>query len=427
MTVLLACTNLEDATPSNRTTFIKFYGGATSYTARLAQPDADGGFIIAGKVARPGAIVEADGQILDTDIVVIKTDERGNKVWETLVDMGSASALKIVADGYLIIGKGIEINRDASQVSEQVNTTARLIKMDFSGKILSDIQKDSSITRITQVDTITQKVDFQGYAVNLTQDGNIITLTSYKVPGGQEKSVTTSLNSSLQPIWSKVYDLRNFDYVNAPSIHETTGKNLLWASTAYNTISLSTSKSYLSIAYVVPNSTFDNNSLFGENDSRNYTASDIQPGATGYGVVGTYAEPNGTAADLYFVQVDPAGNVLAGTEHYFDAESLLTGEASASEDSGDAITSTNTGGYVLAGTIETTAKVGNGDRDIVLIKIDAFGNVIWTRLFGGASDETVGSVKELADGTLLISGTASLGNISSMFIMKTDKDGELKD
>ena len=173
--------------------------------------------------------------------------------------------------------------------------------------------------------------------------------------------------------------------------------------------------------------------MFGENDSRNHTASDIQPSTNGYGIVGTYAEPNGTGANLYFVQVDPAGYVVDGTKKYFDIESLLLGKAlfsnatSASEDSGKAIASTHSGGFVLAGTIITTANAGNGDKDIVLIKLDAFGNVIWSKLFGGASDETVSSIKELSNGYLLISGSASLGNISSMFIMKTDQNGELKD
>ena len=220
----LACTNLEDATPTDRSNFIQFYGGVTSYTAATAQEDPDGGFIIAGTVARVGAVAEADGKILDTDIIVIKTDARGSKVWEKTIEKGKVSALKIVADGYLVIGSGIEIDRNATLVSEQINTTARLIKMGFNGDIIKDLQKDSSITRITQLDTITQKVDFLGSAVNVLNDGKIITLSSYKVPGNQEKTITTSYNNALSPVWSKVYELRNFDYLNAPSIYETSTK-----------------------------------------------------------------------------------------------------------------------------------------------------------------------------------------------------------
>ncbi len=32
----------------------------------------------------------------------------------------------------------------------------------------------------------------------------------------------------------------------------------------------------------------------------------------------------------------------------------------------------------------------------------------------------------MTDGTLLISGTSTISNVSSMFIMKTDGNGELK-
>jgi hypothetical protein len=82
-------------------------------------------------------------------------------------------------------------------------------------------------------------------------------------------------------------------------------------------------------------------------------------------------------------------------------------------------------GYVLACTMESTPTVGNGGKDILLIKLDAFGNLQWKKLIGGAGDETVTSIRETPDGGFLLCGTNTINGLSTIMLVKTDSKGDL--
>ena len=73
----------------------------------------------------------------------------------------------------------------------------------------------------------------------------------------------------------------------------------------------------------------------------------------------------------------------------------------------------------------TTPERGNGGSDIFLIKVDAFGNPQWNRLFGGSGDESISSIAETPDGGLLISGTKDVSGLPAMFLLKTDPQGQI--
>jgi hypothetical protein len=190
----------------------------------------------------------------------------------------------------------------------------------------------------------------------------------------------------------------------------------------------------LGIPYIQQNSTFENFSQFGEATDQQLLANDIQPSesvAFGYGVIGTYASPTGANSNMFFIRVNQQGNIIEGSERYFDGERFLTGNGtvaageSSSEDTGDALISTRDGGFILAGSVQTTPNLGKGGKDILLIKIDSQGNILWHKVMGGAGNETVNSIRETADGGLLLCGSNDVSGLSSIFIMKTDANGEL--
>jgi hypothetical protein len=184
----------------------------------------------------------------------------------------------------------------------------------------------------------------------------------------------------------------------------------------------------LSVLYTGENSTFKNNDLYGENDSRNHSVSDINQSGFNYGVVGTYAETNNESANIYFLLVNSTGSIIGGSERYFDgAVGLLENrDVSESQDEGNAITGTSDGGFVIAGSLTSTPTIGNGAKDIVLIKLDAFGNLVWNKLIGGSGDEDVSSIRETSDGSLLISGTNTVNGLATIFLIKTNRNGEIR-
>ena len=80
-------------------------------------------------------------------------------------------------------------------------------------------------------------------------------------------------------------------------------------------------------------------------------------------------------------------------------------------DEGRSIQQTNDGGYIIAGyTTSTPDFFGNTHTDAYLIKTNEEGDTLWTQTFGGNSDDEANSVRQTSDGGYIITGyTGSFG------------------
>jgi hypothetical protein len=415
-----SCNNLEDANLSDRKTFIRFYGGTNSQIGKVAEADGDGFIILGDSTSNIGGA---------SSILLIKVNEMGLLQWQNSFPKGSGNGLKTVSDGYIIAGDGIEVNATSEEISEIVNTEAWVFKTDMSGNLQTSSQfKKSSTVQVSRgLETITLHVDY--HASGVTVNGSeIVVLGSYKVPSEPERILVTGFASSVSTssTWERTYNLFNYDYQNCRSIYSKSNQ-LIWASTADP--QSASSSPYLTVTTVPSNTASPSNYGFLSETDRAYKVNDLQPSGTGFVAVGSYSDRDGKSSNAFVVSIDPAGNVLQETVKFFDGEDIKLDDktSSTSEDSGDAVAFTRDGGFVIALSMNQTPTKGNGGKDIILIKADVFGNVLWDRLYGGAGDETVSSIRELSDGSLLICGTATISNTSSIFLMKTDKNGELKD
>lgn len=85
---------------------------------------------------------------------------------------------------------------------------------------------------------------------------------------------------------------------------------------------------------------------------------------------------------------------------------------------------TSDGGYVLC---SGTTSFGAGSWDVWVLKLDADGNVLWERAFGGASDELPAAVIETSGGDLVVAATTTsfgAGN-GDVWILRLSPGGEL--
>jgi hypothetical protein len=211
LSLFWSCTNLEDATVSNRNTFIRFYEGANAFIANDAAIT-DDGYIIAGTVR-----ISGDNPL--SKIVLIKTDKNGQKIWQTIIDGGAASTIKVINNGYILVGDSLAYNPHSAKISELENSSSRLIRLDNNGNILTDIsyhtKKDDA------------QVDFHGESITTDDQGNIITRGSYQVPNANQYSYVAALNSTFDTLWRKDFSYIDRDYINSKSVFYSGGK-VLW-------------------------------------------------------------------------------------------------------------------------------------------------------------------------------------------------------
>jgi hypothetical protein len=80
------------------------------------------------------------------------------------------------------------------------------------------------------------------------------------------------------------------------------------------------------------------------------------------------------------------------------------------------------GGYILAGSGVNTGQ-GNGGDNMLLIKTDAQGSLVWFRAFGGDRDDEGNMAIPTSDGGYLLAGTLGFEGIPMMCLIKTDPNG----
>lgn len=151
---------------------------------------------------------------------------------------------------------------------------------------------------------------------------------------------------------------------------------------------------------------------------RTYGGSDYEEGQSvaqtedgGYVIVG-YTQSYGQGErDFYLVRTDHYGDTL-WTRTYGGSE----------YDEASAVALTEDGGYIIVG---YTTSFGVNGREVYLVKTDASGDTLWTRLKGGWADDQGRSVIKTSDGGYVIAGfTDSYGaGQTDVYLVKTDNLG----
>lgn len=428
--LLAACTNLEDADLSDRNTFVKFFNGPHNFSAASIELTPNG-YVVLGTM-----------EVNDTLTIsaLIETDEKGNRIGDIHYLRGTedgfvGKAFKPILngstiEGYVIVGDSIRINPFEEQAANILITSLKLVHLN------ANFQVDKRYVK-TDREPISVahpvKEDFYGHTLTLTDDGRVFVLGGVKegVIGQQASPELTQLiefNNTLDPVWSIEYDINDKTYQNSKTLIYQNGF-VVWAS-AIAIEQGGFNQSYVTIPVAEERSVFVNFSQIGQTSSQLFVPGDISFAsnpAFGYGVTGTYSsETNGSQGNVFFLRVDQNGNIISGSDRYFDGisetESLSDRNSSQVLDGGETITSTNDGGFIIAGT--TTLNSGSG-KDLWLIKINALGNAVWSKTLGGSGDQIPSKVRELPSGELLVCGTNTVGGFSSIFLIKTDNKGEL--
>jgi len=158
----------------------------------------------------------------------------------------------------------------------------------------------------------------------------------------------------------------------------------------------------------------------GYGDAVDHIANSVQGTIDGgYIVAGTTNPFASGVGHAWLVKLDAGGNVVwqktyGGTRH----DSALSAKP------------TSDGGYIVAG--ETLSfgvqSVPGGIGDAWVFKLDASGNVMWQKTFGGEGIDWANSVQPTADGGYIVAATTDLGSTPGNFlpwILKLDAAGNV--
>ena len=95
------------------------------------------------------------------------------------------------------------------------------------------------------------------------------------------------------------------------------------------------------------------------------------------------------------------------------------------EDYGYNLAASSDSGYVVAG---QTNSFGNGGYDGLVTKLNRKGNVVWSKALGGSGNETLNGIGKTSDGGFIVCGqTKSYGNAAGdAWLVKLDASGNVQ-
>lgn len=131
----------------------------------------------------------------------------------------------------------------------------------------------------------------------------------------------------------------------------------------------------------------------------------------GYIVAGSTSSTSSGYADFYVLKLDSNGNKVWERTY-----------GGIYDDAANYIQQTLDGGYIVAG---YTLSLGSGYADAYVVKIDANGNRVWDRVYGGVYDDEIYCIQQTKDGGYIAVGsTYSMGSgYSDIYILKIDAYG----
>jgi len=136
-----------------------------------------------------------------------------------------------------------------------------------------------------------------------------------------------------------------------------------------------------------------------------------QTSDSGYIIVGSTTSYGAGSNDVYLIKTDASGDTV-WTRTY----------GGSNVDQGNSVLQTSDG-YVIAG---WSMSYGAGGSDVYLIRTDASGDTLWTKTFGGSSHDYSHSIAQTRDGGYVLAGwTNSFGAGNyDVFLIKTDASGD---
>jgi len=358
------------------------YGGTNTDVANSVVQTSDGGYALAGYTSSYGA----GGQ----DMWLVKTDSAGNHLWNKTyggTEYDGAYSLVQTSDGGYALG-GYTGSFGAGY------RDMWLVKTDGGGNMLWNKTYGG-----TDYD--------EAYSLAQTSDGGYALAGYTYFSSGDTDFYLTKTDGAGNLLWNKTYG-GTLDDVAWSMVQASDGGYALAGWTH------SFGAGYYDMWLVKTDGAGNkqwNRTYGGTNNDGAWSV--VQTDDGGYALAGFTDSLGAGLSDMWLVKTDGTGNMQWGRTYggtgYEEARSVVK---------------TIDGGYALGG---FTGSFGVGDYDMWLVRTDGFGNMFWSRAFGGTGSDGIRSVVQTSNGGYALAGyTYSFGvGDSDMWLIKTDQRGDI--
>ncbi len=465
---------LHKRNPNGSFAWSRTYGGASNELANDVEVTSDSGFVMTGSTQSFGAGSQ--------DVYVVRTDSNGDSLWSKTVGTAAsefANAIRQAPNGRYIIGGRKPVNNgdayliylgdpilhllspnggnewvigETFPVNWYSLGSINAIRVELSRcydsapwELLADNTANDGTEsflalapftseariRITAVDfptvndvsdadfTILEPAPDTAWTVQIGTDdrearaiaaspGGTILAAGWSNPAGPDPvaAYVVALNLAGAVQWERTFGTNQQDVFLA-AIPTLDGG---FAMAGY-TFSFGQSQGGLYLAKV--NATGDSlwSQFFGGN-ARDYAFDLCQTNDSGYCVVGFESSFGGGGRDVYVVRTGSDGDSLWSR--------AFGGDGS---DSAFAVKQTPDGGFIVAG---NSTSFGNGSQDVFLIRLDAGGDTLWTKVFGNNLMQGARDVELLADGGFIAACYHGSNNLEgrNIWLIRTDANGD---
>jgi hypothetical protein len=385
--LLFSCNKNETPKPDNSGQFVKFFGGAFDDQGFSVASAPDGGFYLAGSttdITRP-----------DTNILVVKINQQGNKVWERRYNLGTvydeaARDILVSVEGNIIVA-GYKKN-----------------KYGFADFLVLEINKDNpdDIEEHIFGDSL---VDEQAYnIVPASENTYVVFGTTIPDPASSSADMyllRTHLNDT---IWNRKIGVANKN--EGPGTLKINDQGqILWSGTVQRGADQTDMRLVLSDGY--GNLLWDYG--FNELDDLNQNGYSMDLLTDGYLIAGSTDRVGSSIKDIFLVRTNKIGTDAGVSKHQI----VLSGSSSQEAYS---ILANDDNEYVLTG-YTTTDK---GTRDIYVAKVNSNGSIVSSNTFGGVENDEGRKILKTNDGYLVI-GSIMAGNNNMMGVYRMNEKLEL--
>ena len=324
----------------------KSFGGSSNDIAASIQQTSDGGFIVAGSSASNDGDVSGNHGL--ADYWIVKLDALGNLVWQKCFGGSkndNAYSVQQTSDGGFIVAGSSYSNDDDVSGNHGFN--------------------DYWIVRLSSDGNLTWQKYFGGLHIDFassvlqTADGGFIVAGSSSSPNGD---VVGHHGSAFPDYWIMKLDV-NGNIVWQKCLGS-------WEWDAPYSIRLIAGGGFIVAGYA----SFNNGDVTGNHGGSN---------------------------DYWVAKLDPEGNLIW--------EKSLGGTG---DDRAYSIDPTSDGGFIIAGGSnsddgDVSGRHGASGNDEWIVKLNADGNLIWQKMWGGFGDELAYSILQTSEGGFIVAGSSN--------------------